>query len=219
MTGVGRFLLTNDIDSLYPFVTPVQYPKAGTTNSAVTAGRWSVDAVPRRWLQVPDDPRENYLPRLEWAGPQELVLQRINRAQNTDRVMLAEATTGAVRTVLVERDSAWLDVVDDLQWLAGGKEFTWLSERDGWRHVYRVSRDGQTVHLLTPGAFDVIEVAALDEPGGWLYYIASPDNATQRYLYRVPLDRRAAAQRLSPVARPGTHSYDISPDARSAWQP
>ncbi|HMC69134.1 MAG TPA: DPP IV N-terminal domain-containing protein, partial [Mycobacteriales bacterium] len=161
MTGVGRFLLTNDTDSLYPFVTPVQYPKAGTTNSAVTAGVVSAEGGATTWLQVPDDPRQNYLPRLEWAGPQELVLQRINRAQNTDRVMLADATTGAVRTVLVERDSAWLDVVDDLHWLAGGKEFTWVSERDGWRHVYRVSRDGKTVRLVTPGAFDVIEVAAL----------------------------------------------------------
>jgi dipeptidyl-peptidase-4 len=217
MTGVGRFLLTNDTDSLYPFVTPVQYPKAGTTNSAVTAGVVSADGGPTTWLQVPDDPRQNYLPRLAWAGPQELVLQRMNRAQNTDRVMLADAGSGAVRTVLEERDSAWLDVVDDLEWLAGGKEFTWLSERDGWRHVYRVSRDGKTVHLVTPGTFDVIEVAALDEPGGWLYYIASPDNATQRYLYRVPLDGGAAAQRLSPVDRPGTHSYDISPDARWAW--
>ena len=217
MTGVGRFLLTNDTDSLYPFVTPVQYPKAGTTNSAVTAGVVSAEGGATTWLQVPDDPRQNYVPRLEWAGPQELVLQRINRAQNTDRVMLADATTGAVRTVLVERDSAWLDVVDDLQWLAGGKEFTWVSERDGWRHLYRVSRDGKTVRLVTPGAFDVIELTALDEPGGWLYYIASPDNATQRYLYRIPLDGSGKPERVTPADRPGTHSYDISPDARWAW--
>ena len=217
MTGVGRFLLTNDTDSLYPFVTPVQYPKAGTTNSAVTAGVVGADGGATTWLQVPDDPRQNYLPRLEWAGPQELVLQRINRAQNTDHVMLADATTGVVRTVLVERDSAWLDVVDDLQWLAGGKEFTWVSERDGWRHVYRVGRDGKTVRLLTPGPFDVIEVAALDEPGGWLYFIASPDNATQRYLYRIPLDGSGKPERVTPADRPGTHSYDISPDARWAW--
>jgi len=217
MTGVGRFLLVNDTDSLYPFVTPVQYPKAGTTNSAVTAGVVSADGGPTVWLQVPDDPRQDYLPRLDWAGSQELVLQRMNRAQNVDRVMLADATTGAVRTVLVERDSAWLDVVDDVHWLGNGKEFTWLSERDGWRHVYRVSRDGKTLRLITPGAFDVIEVAALDEPGGWLYYVASPENPTQRYLYRTRLDGRGVPQRLSPLDRPGTHSYDISPDASWAW--
>ena len=217
MTGVGTFLLTNDTDSLYPFVTPVQYPKAGTTNSAVTAGVVSADGGPTTWLQVPDDPRQNYLPRLEWAGPQELMLQRVNRAQNRYRVMLANAATGAVRTVLVEQDSAWLDVVDDVRWLAAGKEFTWISERDGWRHVYRVTRDGKTIRLVTPGPFDVIQVAAVDEPGGWLLYEASPDNATQRYLYRSRLDGSGKPERLSPADRPGTHGYDISPDARWAW--
>src|SRR5256886_380429 len=196
---------------------PSRARRPGPRPPPAPAGVVGADGGAPRWLRVPDDPRQNSLPRLEWAGPQELVLQRINRAQNTDRVMLADATTGAVRTVLVERDSAWLDVVDDLQWLAGGKEFTWVSERDGWRHVYRVSRDGKTVRLVTPGAFDVIEVAALDEPGGWLYYIASPDNATQRYLYRIPLDGSGKPERVTPADRPGTHSYDISPDARWAW--
>ncbi|HVH67906.1 MAG TPA: DPP IV N-terminal domain-containing protein [Gemmatimonadales bacterium] len=217
MTGVGQFLLVNDTDSLYPFVIPVQYPKAGTTNSSVTAGVVGAAGGPVTWLRVPDDPRQNYLPRLEWAGSQELVLQRMNRAQNVDRVLLADAASGAVHTVLVERDSAWLDVVDDLQWLGGGKEFIWLSERDGWRHVYSVTRDGKSARLVTPGRFDVIEVAAVDEPGGWLYYVASPDNATQRYLYRIRLDGAGKAERLSPADRPGTHSYEVSPDARWAW--
>jgi len=217
MTGVRTFLLINNTDSLYPFVIPIQYPKAGTANSAVTVGVVSADGGATTWLQVPDDPRENYLPRMEWAGPREIALQRMNRRQNLDRVMLADAATGAVRTVLAERDSAWLDVVDDLRWLGGGKEFTWVSERDGWRHVYRVGRDGKAARLVTPGAFDVTDLAAVDEPGGWLYFIASPDNATQRYLYRTRLDGRATPERLSPADRPGTHGYEISPDARWAF--
>src|SRR3989449_2490851 len=180
MTGVRTFTLINDTDSLYPFTIPIQYPKTGTPNSAVTAGVVSADGGPTKWLQVPDDPRENYLPRMEWAGPNELLLQRMNRLQNSDRVLLADAATGAVHPVLVEQDSAWLDVVDEVLWLAGGRRFLWLSERGGWRHVYLVSRDGKTVQPVTPGAFDVIGIAAVDEPGGWLYYVASPDNATQR---------------------------------------
>src|SRR5438445_10956549 len=121
---------------------------------------------------------------MEWAGPTELILQDTNRLQNTDRVMLADAATGATRTVLTERDSAWVDVVDEVEWLAKGTEFLWTSERDGWRHVYRASRDGKGVTNMTPGNFDVVDVAAADKPGGWLYYIASPDNADQRYPYR-----------------------------------
>src|SRR5262245_17234370 len=217
MTGVGTFSLINDTDSLYPKITPIQYPKAGTKNSGVTAGVVSANGGATTWLKVPDDPRENYLPRLEWAGPNELILQRMNRRQNTDRVMLADAASGATRDVLTERDSAWLDVVDDLQWLAKGTEFLWTSERDGWRHVYRVSRDGKRVTNVTPGNFDVVSVAGVDEPGGWFYYIASPDNATQRYLYRTKLNGKGSAERVTPAEQAGTHAYRISPDARWAF--
>ena len=217
MTGVRTFDLINDTDSLYPFVTPIQYPKAGTTNSAVSAGVVSADGGPTTWIYLPDDPRDNYLPRLEWVGAKELVLQRMNRQQNTDRVMLADAVTGGTRTVLTERDSAWLDVVDDIKWLAGGTRFLWVSERDGWRHVYVVSRDGSRPTLVTPGAFDVIDIVAVDERAGWLYYIASPDNATRRSLYRIGLGGGGKPERLSPAAMAGTHGYTVSPDARWAF--
>ena len=217
MTGVRTFLLINDTDSLYPHVIPIQYPKAGTTNSAVRAGVVSASGGATTWLQLPDDLRENYLPRLEWVGPGELVLQRINRRQDTNRVMLADAASGAVRTVFTERDSAWVDVVDNLKWIAGGREFLWPSERDGWRRVYRVSRDGARVKAVTTGAFDAISIAAVDERSGWLYFMASPDNATQRYLYRARLDGRGAPQRVTPAGAVGVHSYAVSPDASWAF--
>ena len=217
MTGVRTFTLINNTDSLYPFTIPIQYPKAGTANSAVTAGVVSTDGGPTTWLQIEGDPRDNYLPRMEWAGPRELLLQRMNRLQNSDRVLLADAATGAVRTTLVERDSAWLDVVDDVQWLGGNARFLWVSERDGWRHVYLVSRDGKTLQVVTPGAFDVVGVAAVDEPGGALYYIGSPENATQHYLFRARLDGTGKAERISPATQPGSHRYTISPDAHWAF--
>src|SRR5256712_3254300 len=217
MTGVRTFTLINDTDSLYPFTIPIQYPKTGTPNSAVTAGVVSADGGPTKWLQVPDDPRDNYLPRMEWAGPNELLLQRMNRLQNSDRVLLADAATGAVHPVLVEQDSAWLDVVDEVQWLAGGRRFLWLSERDRGRHVYLVSRDGKTPQPVTPRAFDVIGIAAGGEPGGRLYHAASPDNATQHYLFRTRLDGTGKAERVSPATQPGSHRYTISPDAHWAF--
>ena len=215
MTGVRDFLLINDTDSLYSFTIPVQYPKAGTTNSAVRAAVVNASGGEPVWLQLPGDPRDDYLPRMEWAGDRELVLQRMNRLQNTNRVMLADAGTGAVRDVLVERDSAWLDVVEDLTWLDRGKRFLWVSERDGWQHLYSVSRDGREVRLLTPGDYDVIRVLRVDERGGWIYFDASPDNAAQHYLYRVRL-AGGPAQRVTPAAGEGTNSYNISPDARWA---
>jgi len=217
MTGVGTFKLINTTDSIYPIVTPIQYPKVGTLNSAVTVGVVSAAGGRTTWIDVPDDPRENYIPRMEWAGPTEVVIQRMNRLQNTDRILLADAVTGRATVALTERDDAWLDVVNDLTWLSQGKEFLWLSERDGWRHVYRVSRDGAKVALVTPGAYDVVSVASVDEAQGQVYFIASPDNATQRYLYRTRLDGKGGPERLSPATQPGTHRYDISPDAKWAF--
>jgi dipeptidyl-peptidase-4 len=226
MDSVRNFDLINDTDSLYSFVIPVQYPKAGTSNSAARVGVVAATGGPTRWLDIPGNPRNQYPARMDWAAsPREVVVQRLNRLQNTNDVMLGDAETGAVRTILTERDSAWLDVVDDLRWLDGGKAFLWLSERDGWRHLYRISRDGKTVRLLTPGAFDLISpdaafgdpyVHAVDTTGGWAYFSASPDNATQRYLYRVRLDGKGKAERLTPTGQTGSHDYDIAPGARWA---
>jgi dipeptidyl-peptidase-4 len=154
---------------------------------------------------------------MDWASScEELVVQRLNRLQNTLDVLLADARTGEVHSILTERDSAWVEVVDDFVWLDGGKSFTWLSERDGWTHAYVVSRDGSNVRLVTPGDYDVISVLGVDAKGEWLYYIASPDNPVQRYLWRTRIDGRAAPERLTPAGSEGTHSYDISPGYRWA---
>jgi dipeptidyl-peptidase-4 len=226
-SGVRDFDLINDTDSLYSFVTPVQYPKAGTTNSAARVGVVGADGGAPVWLDVPGDPRNNYIARLEWAASSgEVVLEHMNRAQNAIEVMLGDAATGRTRTVLTERDSAWVDVVDDLRWINGGKAFTWISERDGWRHLYLVSRDGSKTRLVTPGKFDLHNpkaawgqpfVVGVDSAAGWAYYTASPDNAEQLYLFRTRLDGKGKQERITPKDQPGYHLYDISPDGRWAF--
>src|SRR5205807_505616 len=132
--GVRDFLLINDTDSLYSFTVPVQYPKAGTTNSAVRVGVVSAEGGPTRWFQIEGDPRNNYIARMEWAGsPTDVLIQRLNRAQNALELLMGDARSGATRTIMVDRDSAWVDVVNDnIRWLDAGRAFTWLSDRDGW---------------------------------------------------------------------------------------
>ena len=217
MSGVGTFDLVNYTDSLYPIVTPIQYPKAGTTNSAVRIGVIPSTGGATKWLAIPGDPRNNYLPWMEWAGPSELLIQHMNRLQNTNTVILASAASGTARTAFVDRDSAWVDLVDDIPWIDNGQRFLFTTERDGWRHVYAISRDGGEVKLVTNGPFDVVSVAGVDTVGGWLYYIASPDNATQRYLFRTRLDGTGTPARLSPANAPGTHRYTLAPNAQWAF--
>ena len=218
--GVRDFYLINNTDSLYPILTPIPYPKAGETNSASRIGVVSVQGGATRWLDVPGDPRDHYIARMNWAeSSEEVVLQQLNRLQNTNLVMLGDIRTGKVRTILTDRDDAWVDVHgDDVVWLDHGKQFLWVSERDGWRHVYVVSRDGSAMKLITPGEFDVISVESVDRSGGSLYCYASPENATQRYLYRTALDGGGKVERVTPASEPGTHTYDISPGARFAFR-
>jgi dipeptidyl-peptidase-4 len=217
MSGVRTFDLINNTDSLYPFIIPIQYPKTGTPNSAVRVGVVAATGGTTTWVNVPGDPRDNYIPWMEWAGPREVMIQHMDRLQNSDDLLLADATTGATHTVLTDRDSAWVDLVDDVPWLDGGKRFLWTSEKDGWRHLYSVSRDGRDQKLVTTGAFDVVNVAGIDSVAGWLYYIASPDNATQRYLYRSKLDGSGRPMRVSPAGQAGSHRYTISTNGKWAF--
>jgi len=222
--GVKEMSLINNTAGLYPVVTTFPYPKAGETNSAARVGVISTSGGATRWFDIPGDPRNNYLPRMEWAAnSDELIIQQLNRLQNTNVVMLGDAHTGKVHPVLTEKDDAWVDIAwgdidwdktglarGDVEWIDNGKRFLWASERDGWRHLYSVSRDGRDVKVVTAGNYDVISVELVDSKNGWIYFLASPDNATQRYLYRVRIDG-GKEERLSPASATGTHGYQISP--------
>jgi dipeptidyl-peptidase-4 len=217
-TGIQTFYMINNTDSLYPKLIPLPYPKVGTTNAAGRVGVVGAAGGDTTWFDVPGDPRQHYIPKMEWAASSEqVVIQQLNRLQNQNKVMLGNTADGTTQLILTETDDAWVDLHNDLKWLNDGSAFTWVSERDGWRHLYRVSRDGQEVTLLTPGEYDVISVEKIDDDGGWVYFIASPDNPTQRYLYRVGLDGDGRLERLSPAHQPGTHSYQISPQANWAF--
>ena len=214
--GTGDFYLINTTDTLYPEIIPIPYPKVGTTNSASRLGVVSATGGATRWIELPGDPRNNYLARMDWASSsEEIIFQRLNRLQNTNEVMLGNVSSGTARTILTDEDEAWVNVVNDLVWIDGGEHFTWVSEGSGWRHAYLVPREGGEMIPITPEPFDLISIQSIDLAGGWLYYIASPDNAGQRYLYRRPLDGSGSTERLTPADQPGTHSYQISAD--SAW--
>jgi dipeptidyl-peptidase 4 len=214
---VPEFALVNYTDQLYPVITKYHYPKAGQTNAAVRIGVVSAGGGATLWMKVPGDPRNTYIARMDWAAnSQELILQHLNRLQNTNDVLLATAATGDVRRMFRDQDAAWVDYNRSFVWLEKGKRLLFVSEKDGWRHAYAVSREGDG-RPITTGAFDLVSVTSVDEAGGWLYYIASPENATQRYLYRSKLDGTGNPERVTPADAPGTHTYNISPDGRWAF--
>lgn len=214
---VREFTLVRNTDSVYAQLNPIQYPKAGEENSAARIGIVRSTGGLITWLGFEGDPRNHYLARMEWAASSdEVIVQRLNRLQNRLELVRANARSGELTTVLVERSPAWVEVVDDLVWFDGGQRFTWVSERDGWSHVYAVSRDGSEQRLLTPGEFDVLGVRNIDPHGGVIDFIAAPGEPARRYLYRARLDGKGTPWRLTPDNLAGTNGYDVSPDGRYA---
>lgn len=215
--GVGIFTLINNLDSIYPQTRPFAYPKVGTTNPEAKIGVLDLHDKQIVWMKIEGDKRNNYLPRMEWtANADELVIQQINRKQNINRIILANAATGATNVIFIEETASWTEAVDDLTWINGGEEFTWKSDRTGWLHLYLVSSDGKQLQQITKGDFEVIQSLGIDEKTGYAYFMASPEKPTHRYLYKTKIDGKGLAERLSPKNEIGHHYYNISPNKKYA---
>jgi dipeptidyl-peptidase 4 len=204
----------------YPDILNVPYPLAGTTNSAVRVGVAGANGEGVTWIDIPGDPRENYIARMQWVDAAGVLIQQLNRLQNTQIYFRAEASTGSAREMWRDHDDAFFSVgfggLPQARTVQGGSEFLVTSERDGWMHIYRVGRDGHET-LVTRGDMDAMSIAGVDEQRGWVYFIASPENATNRLLYRAPLDGGGPPVRVTPAEFNGSSDYDVSPDGRFAF--
>ncbi len=214
-SGIEQFPLVDNTSTLYPTIQYIPYPKVGTTNPAARIGVIDLAELVITWLPIPGDARDNYLPRMEWVDATRLAIQQLNRLQNRLKLYVADAVSAEATVVLTEQDDAWIDVHESLHWLSDHSQFAWLSERSGWRHIYLVSIDGQSIKPVTSGDFDVLEVLGIDDKSQWIYFNASPSNATQSYLYRVHFDG-TQFQRVTPENQSGSHRYVLSPDRQKA---
>jgi dipeptidyl-peptidase 4 len=225
-SGVQDYTLINDTEERYPTISVYKYPQAGTKNSAVRVGVVPTGGGPTRWIRLPGDARNHYIPRMDWVGTQdELAVEYLNRSQNDDQLYLANARTGAARLLFEDKDEAYVDILGSLtamphlRWLPatqGGKDLLWLSERDGWMHAYRVSHTDGTLHLMTHFDGDLITLVGADERNGWLYFTASPQDPIREYLYRCRLDGTDSVERVTAPEVSGTSSYDAAPNGRWA---
>jgi len=216
---IRNFLMINNTDSIYSYTVPVEYPKVAADPSSAKIGIVEVATAKTTWMDVPGDNVQHYIPRMDWIpASNEIILQQLNREQNQTKLFVCNALTGTATNIYTETDKAWLDAIDGFTWLGTNKEFLWVSEKDGWKHHYRVSRNGKKETLITNGNYDVIETALVDEKNNLLYFMASPANATQKYLYKIKLDGKGKAELVTPSVLLGTHDYDISPNGLFAFQ-
>ena len=220
-TRIRDYYMLNTTDSIYSRVIPVEYPKVGEAPSPVRIGVVNLNGGFIRWMNIEGDPQQHYLPRMEWSGANELIVQQLDRKQQESKLIYCNTTTGSSSTFWAENDETWVDMNTDnpvgWSWVNKGQDFIWISEKDGWRHIYKISRDGKTITLLTKGNYDIANVKAVDEANNYIYFSASPANATQLYLYRVRINNpKDEPELLSNANQQGTHEYMISPTAKIA---
>lgn len=220
-TDVRKRAVVDASDPSYPKVHHHRFARVGEAIERRRVGVVDSDGQHLTWLALPSPAEGCYLGQVEWAGnSDEVLVEQQSRFRNRREFFLVK-TTGEPKRIFHEENEAWTDASQQknagLTWIRGGEEFVVVNETDGWRHAYRWSRDGKALAVLTPGNYDLIDRAWIDEPGGWYYFYASPDNATQKYLYRVPLDGSGTLERITPADQPGTHDYAFSPDAKWAF--
>jgi dipeptidyl-peptidase-4 len=209
-------------DPSYPEVKKTRFARVGGTIDKLRIGVVDAGGKETRWLSIPVPKEGFYLGQVSWAGnSNELLVEKHSRFRDKREFFLADVTSGMLTKIYEESDSAWVIASygsnTGLEWIQDYSAFLVVSEKDGWRHAYIYSRDGKNQKLLTPGNFDIIERVAVDNAAGWFYYYASPDNGTQKYLFRVRLDGTGDPERITPDDQPGTHEYVISPDGRWAF--
>jgi dipeptidyl-peptidase 4 len=221
-TKIRDYYMINNTDSVYSKIIPVEYPKVGESPSPVYIQVVNIKNGAAKRMNIDGDPQQHYITRMEWSGADEIILQQLDRKQQESKLIYCKVSDGSSNTFWAENDEAWVDLNTDnpmgWNWVNQGKDFLWISEKDGWRHIYKISRDGKTTSLLTKGNYDIGTMKAVDEVNNYIYFTASPNNATQLYLYRVKINNpKDEPELVSNAKLKGHHDYDISPNGRTAF--
>lgn len=227
-SSIKKFNMINNTDTAYPTVIPIEYPVVGEKPSVCKVGVVTIADSKTTWMNIPGVADQNYIVRMEFIpNTNNLLLQQLNRKQNQSNLYVAEAANGNCKLINQESDAAWIDVfvigdsydiyyTNNFTWTNNNKSILWASEKDGWRHLYQISLDGKSEKLVTKGNFDVIDIKYTDDKNGFVYFMASPENATQKYLYRTKLNGSAKLELVSSPNLKGTHDYNFSTNGKYA---
>jgi dipeptidyl-peptidase-4 len=185
------------------------YPKAGDPNPTVKLGVVKATGGDVLWVDTSKyGATDHLIVNVDWTlDSREVVFQVQNREQTWLDLNLGSAAKGATSTILRETSPAWVSELGSPRWLKDGT-FLWLSERDGWQHLYRYRRDGTLVGRVTSGEWECDTVYGVDETGGYVYFAGTERSHIGRDVYRVKLD----GSRLTRLTeRAGTTSASFNP--------
>lgn len=193
----------------YPGEIRYKYPKAGEANSVVKVGVYDIPSGTTSWVDLGIE-NDQYVVRVNWTQDSNvLAIRRMNRLQNHQDLILATISTGSTRIVKTEKNDAWIAANDDLTFLADGKRFIYVSEEDGYNHIYLYQLDGTLVRQITRGDWEVTRYLGFDERAGYIYYLSTEGSSMERHLYRIRLDG-SKKERLTKIA--GMNTINMTRD-------
>ncbi len=209
-------------DPSYPGVSERRFARVGGTIATLRVGVIDATGQEIRWLPVPIPSEGHYIGQIAWTGKSdELLVEKHSRFRDKRELLMANVKTGEIVRIFEESDPQWVissfGFNTGVEWFDNYNKFLLVSEKEGWRQAYVYTREGQFKTKITPGNYDIIDRVRMDVSHGYYYFNASPENATQKYLYRARLDGKGDVERITPEDYSGTNTYNISPDAQWAF--
>ncbi|UAA39585.1 S9 family peptidase [Paraneptunicella aestuarii] len=187
-----------------------RYPRAGTPNAKVALAIYDLKASKTDWVDMGKE-QDIYFARGNWMNDnQHFTYQWQSRDQKTLQLRSFDTKTGKQKQLLEEKSNTWVNLHNGLRFLNSTEQFIWLSEKDGFKHIYLHNNDGSLVKQLTKGDWVVNEIAAVDEASKTLYFTGRVDTPIEEHLYKVGFDGSGLA-RIS--QRSGFHKIAFSDDA------
>jgi dipeptidyl-peptidase-4 len=205
---VNEFFMT-EWGGLYPEAVKFKYPKAGEENSIVSIHVYHVDSGETISMDIGEE-TDQYIPRINWTNDNDLLaIRRMNRLQNKQDLLFADAETGSSSVILSEESETWIDVHDDLYFLENGEQFITTSDKDGYNHIYLYDMQGQELQQVTEGEWDVTNFIGHNERNYLLFYVSAEESPLERHLYSVRVDGKRK-QKLTEGE--GWHTINMSRD-------
>ena len=171
-------------------VEDTPYPKTGDPNPIARLGVVNAAGGDIRWVDTYKYPADDRLiVRVGWTPDgKKVIYQAQNREQTFLDLNSANPVDGKSSTMFRETTKAWVEVVDDgLRYLKDGS-FLWLSDRNGWRHIYHYGADGKLIKQVTSGDWDVRSLEEVDEGKGTVYFSGSEHSFIANHEYSIKLD-------------------------------
>ena len=164
------------------------YPRPGRNNASVRVGMVDTRGGATRWLSW-DTGAFPYLVSVTWDDDEAPLLIAVqNRAQTDIKLYEVELGRGATRELLTEHDAAWVNIAQSVpRFYEKGRKFLWISEESGAPLLEVRETSGAMQKEITKAELGLHELVHVDEAHGHAYVLAS-DDATDKRLFRVPLD-------------------------------